>query len=172
MWYNIIPVDPSLSAEVVRIGTIQSLLRLTDVETHSTPNSDVLHLILMRHYRESLCLQWVMSKFLPYRSALRISSRHCPCKATRAMPAISTQSFSKIFATRRKAGSLYALVRSPMQTLEAVRDISFETEAGELLDFIGPNGAGKSTSIKIVTGILYAGGGRSRSWAICPGRSN
>lgn len=37
---------------------------------------------------------------------------------------------------------------------EAVKDVSFEIEAGELVGFIGPNGAGKSTTIKMMSGIL------------------
>jgi ABC-2 type transport system ATP-binding protein len=38
--------------------------------------------------------------------------------------------------------------------LEAVKDISFEVEQGEVLGFLGPNGAGKSTTMKMVTGFL------------------
>lgn len=44
------------------------------------------------------------------------------------------------------------------RTVEAVRDISFSVERGELLAFIGPNGAGKSTTIKLITGILHPDG--------------
>ena len=38
--------------------------------------------------------------------------------------------------------------------LQAVRDVSFEVEQGEVLGFLGPNGAGKSTTMKMVTGFL------------------
>jgi ABC-2 type transport system ATP-binding protein len=34
--------------------------------------------------------------------------------------------------------------------LEAVREVSFEVEAGTILGFIGPNGAGKSTTMRII----------------------
>lgn len=37
---------------------------------------------------------------------------------------------------------------------EAVKNVSFEIEEGELVGFIGPNGAGKSTTIKMMSGIL------------------
>ena len=43
----------------------------------------------------------------------------------------------------------------PRRTVQAVDDVSFSVERGELLAFIGPNGAGKSTTIKCMTGILY-----------------
>ncbi|MDR1368034.1 MAG: ABC transporter ATP-binding protein [Candidatus Accumulibacter sp.] len=43
----------------------------------------------------------------------------------------------------------------------AVRDISLSIGEGETFGFIGPNGAGKSTTIKILTGVLRATGGRA-----------
>ncbi|MCB0189520.1 MAG: ATP-binding cassette domain-containing protein, partial [Caldilineaceae bacterium] len=79
------------------------------------------------------------------------------------MAAIEVHNLHKSFRTKHKAaglqGSLSALFRPAWQTVEAVRDISFGMESGELLGFIGPNGAGKSTTIKILTGILHPTGG-------------
>ncbi len=40
-----------------------------------------------------------------------------------------------------------------------LKDISFETYAGEVFGFLGPNGAGKTTTIKIVAGLLSMDGG-------------
>ena len=37
---------------------------------------------------------------------------------------------------------------------QILKDVSFETYAGEVFGFLGPNGAGKTTTIKIVTGLL------------------
>jgi ABC-2 type transport system ATP-binding protein len=79
------------------------------------------------------------------------------------MHAIQVSDLTKTFRTKRKAAGLGASVRSlfkPQYSMvEAVRGLSFEMESGELLGFIGPNGAGKSTTIKILTGILFPGGG-------------
>src|SRR5512142_2301995 len=82
------------------------------------------------------------------------------------MLGIHVRDLTKTFTTKRKAaglsGSLRALWHPNMQRVDAVRGISFDMEAGELLGFIGPNGAGKSTTIKILTGILYPSGGDAR----------
>ena len=36
---------------------------------------------------------------------------------------------------------------------EAVKDISFSIDEGEIVGYIGANGAGKSTTIKMMSGI-------------------
>ncbi|HEY5900299.1 MAG TPA: branched-chain amino acid ABC transporter ATP-binding protein/permease, partial [Burkholderiales bacterium] len=46
--------------------------------------------------------------------------------------------------------------------LAAVRGLSFEMRAGEILGLIGPNGAGKSTVFNVVTGVLPSNGGEIR----------
>jgi ABC-2 type transport system ATP-binding protein len=38
----------------------------------------------------------------------------------------------------------------------AVSDISFKVEKGEILGFLGPNGAGKTTTMRVITGYLPA----------------
>ncbi len=37
---------------------------------------------------------------------------------------------------------------------DAVRNISFKVEKGEVLGFLGPNGAGKTTTMRMITGFL------------------
>jgi len=43
--------------------------------------------------------------------------------------------------------------------LEAVRDLSFSVQRGEMFGLIGPDGAGKTTSIRLLCGLLHADGG-------------
>ena len=42
---------------------------------------------------------------------------------------------------------------------QALKEISFEINTGEIVGFLGPNGAGKSTTMKILTGYLPASEG-------------
>lgn len=43
---------------------------------------------------------------------------------------------------------------------EALCDVSFEVQKGELVGLLGPNGAGKSTTMKIITGYIPATKGK------------
>jgi ABC-2 type transport system ATP-binding protein len=44
----------------------------------------------------------------------------------------------------------------------AVRDVTFQVEAGEVVGFLGPNGAGKSTTLRVLAGFLGATRGEVR----------
>lgn len=44
----------------------------------------------------------------------------------------------------------------------AIRDVTFEIPAGQVVAFLGPNGAGKSTTMKILTGYLSPSAGTAR----------
>jgi len=66
---------------------------------------------------------------------------------------IDVEHLSKQFVVRR------GRVRRERVIVDAVKDISFHVERGELLGYLGPNGAGKSTTIKMLTGILVPSSG-------------
>src|SRR5512144_372649 len=88
------------------------------------------------------------------------------------MPAIEVTNLQKIFQTKRKTaglrGSVRALFKPDYSSVEAVRRLTFQMEAGELLGFIGPNGAGKSTTIKMLTGILHPTSGDAKVLGYVP----
>jgi branched-chain amino acid transport system ATP-binding protein len=46
--------------------------------------------------------------------------------------------------------------------LQAVQDLSFHLDAGEMLGLIGPNGAGKTTAFNLLTGFLAPDAGEVR----------
>ncbi|MGH7245641.1 MAG: ABC transporter ATP-binding protein [Candidatus Levyibacteriota bacterium] len=75
------------------------------------------------------------------------------------MSAISVTNFSKNFSVYKKEPGLRGFFRSlfarKYETVEAVKNISFTIEEGELVGFIGPNGAGKTTTLKSLAGLLY-----------------
>ena len=88
------------------------------------------------------------------------------------MTSIEVTNLQKTFRLKRKAaglgGSLRALVSPQYSLIDAVHDLSFHMESGELLGFIGPNGAGKSTTIKMLTGILHPSGGQAQVLGFTP----
>jgi ABC-2 type transport system ATP-binding protein len=47
-------------------------------------------------------------------------------------------------------------------TVEALRDVSFTVERGEMFGLIGPDGAGKTTAIRAICGLLHIEGGAIR----------
>lgn len=72
---------------------------------------------------------------------------------------ISVKNLTKKFKTPldedKKGRFLKNLFNREYTYVEAVKDISFEIETGELVGFLGPNGAGKTTTMKMLSGVLY-----------------
>lgn len=87
---------------------------------------------------------------------------------------IIVRNLTKRFKTRIKeqglAGSIKSFLKPKYKFIEAVDNISFEVNEGELVAFIGPNGAGKSTTLKMLSGILYPDGGMCRVNGLSPNR--
>src|SRR5512133_2989059 len=61
-----------------------------------------------------------------------------------------------------KAEGLVKTYRSRAGTVEAVRGVDLQVEAGEVFGFLGPNGAGKSTTVKMLTTLLSITEGSAR----------
>lgn len=55
--------------------------------------------------------------------------------------------------------------------VQALRDVSFSVEAGEIFGYLGPNGAGKTTTLRIVLGLVHANGGEVRLFGEKAGRA-
>ena len=71
---------------------------------------------------------------------------------------------------KRNAGfkeACKALFRRETEEIQALSDVSFQIDDGEMVGYIGPNGAGKSSTIKILSGILVPDAGK----CIIDGRS-
>jgi ABC-2 type transport system ATP-binding protein len=73
-----------------------------------------------------------------------------------SMSLIDVDDLARTFVVRKRAGGF----RRTRSKVDAVRDLTFGIEAGEMVGYIGPNGAGKSTTIKMLTGILVPTSGR------------
>ena len=67
---------------------------------------------------------------------------------------ISVQNLSKEFKLKVKQKGMGGFFNPKYNAINAVKEVSFEIEKGEIVAFIGPNGAGKSTTIKMLTGII------------------
>ena len=88
------------------------------------------------------------------------------------MSIIEVTELAKTFRSRERAAGLASSLRSFIapryREREAVREINFALDPGEVLAFIGPNGAGKSTTIKMLTGILYPTSGSAQVLGLTP----
>lgn len=75
------------------------------------------------------------------------------------MNIISVNNLTKNYETYKRGSGFSETVKSFFKRekviVNAVNDISFNVEEGEIVGILGPNGAGKSTTIKMLTGTLY-----------------
>jgi len=72
---------------------------------------------------------------------------------------ISVKNLTKQYRVYKKQpgipGSIRSLFSREYVSVQAVDDVSFTVDRGELVGFTGPNGAGKTTTLKCLSGILY-----------------
>lgn len=52
------------------------------------------------------------------------------------------------------AGALHGLFARKYKTVEAVKEISFTLEEGDVVGYIGANGSGKTTTLKMLSGLI------------------
>ena len=82
------------------------------------------------------------------------------------MSAIEVHHLTKTYRVYRKRegvlASVTGLFKREYKVVEAVKDVSFSLEAGEMVAFLGPNGAGKTTTLKLLSGLLFPTGGDAR----------
>lgn len=75
------------------------------------------------------------------------------------MSIISVKNLTKTYYTYKRGNGLKETVKSFFHRtkvkINAVDDISFSVEEGEICGILGPNGAGKSTAIKMLCGALF-----------------
>ncbi len=78
-------------------------------------------------------------------------------------PIIEVESLTRTYTYHRREFGLKGAIRSffhrKIETIEAVKAISFRVDPGEFVGFIGPNGAGKTTTLKMLSGVLHPTGG-------------
>ena len=79
------------------------------------------------------------------------------------MAIIEVENLKKSFRISKRnpgiKGAFTGLFKRTYDNIEAVKDMSFTINPGEIVGYIGPNGAGKSTTIKILSGIMVPDGG-------------
>ncbi|QNR66560.1 ATP-binding cassette domain-containing protein [Paenibacillus peoriae] len=88
------------------------------------------------------------------------------------MPSITLNQLSKTFTYYKKEPgvrkSLQNLFKREQLTKEAVQNVSFSIEEGEIVGFLGPNGAGKTTTLKMLSGILHPTDGEASVLGFTP----
>jgi len=88
------------------------------------------------------------------------------------MSFIEVSNVSKRFRINKRANGIPGMLANMFvpkyEYRQAVKDISFSIEEGEMVGFIGPNGAGKSTTIKMLSGILCPDSGEIRVGGYSP----
>ena len=87
-------------------------------------------------------------------------------------PQITVSNLSKTYRVPVRDAGLFASMKSffvrSYRQVDAVCDIHFSIEEGEIVGFLGPNGAGKTTTLKMLAGLLYPSSGEVRVAGFTP----
>lgn len=71
---------------------------------------------------------------------------------------IDVKELSKQYKVSRRSAGVGAAVkqffRPNYEIVQAIQNLNFHIDPGEIVGYMGPNGAGKSTTIKVMSGIL------------------
>ncbi len=82
------------------------------------------------------------------------------------MPIIEVENLSKVYPVAVKEpgiqGTLRHFLRRTYRSVDAVKQVSFQIEPGEIVGFLGANGAGKTTTLKMLTGLIHPSVGHVR----------
>ncbi len=75
------------------------------------------------------------------------------------MASITVDRLSKVYPVAIKEpgfqGTIKHFFQRTYKQINAVRDVSFQIEAGEVVGFLGANGAGKTTTLKMLSGLIH-----------------
>ncbi|KPQ37637.1 MAG: ABC-2 type transport system ATP-binding protein [Phormidesmis priestleyi Ana] len=79
------------------------------------------------------------------------------------MPIINVENLGKVYPVAIKSPGIKGTIRHffhrTYRNIEAVKQVSFAIEPGEIVGFLGPNGAGKTTTLKMLTGLIHPSSG-------------
>ena len=80
------------------------------------------------------------------------------------MPTIHVDRLTKTYPVAVKEagfkGTLTHFFKRTYRQVQAVQEVSFSIEPGEVVGFLGANGAGKTTTLKMLTGLIYPSSGK------------
>jgi len=89
-------------------------------------------------------------------------------------PIIEVKNLSRKFEYSHKEpglkNSMKSLFKKQKLFKDAVKDINFKINEGELIGFVGPNGAGKTTTLKMLSGILTPSSGEVNVMGYVPSK--
>ena len=88
------------------------------------------------------------------------------------MSIIIAENLSKSYPVAIKdpgiGGTISHFFRRTYRNINAVQDVSFSIEPGEMVGFLGPNGAGKTTTLKMLTGLIHPSQGTVKVGGFIP----